>query len=262
MEDAVNKKLIVANWKTNPTTLREARILSGSIEAGVKSIKDVEIVICPPFPYLSNIKRQISNVKLGAQNCFWEQSGAYTGEVSPAMLKDLGCDYVIIGHSERKKHFGETNEIINKKLKAAFKAGLSAILCIGEDRRDSFDRRGHWTKEPDPEIKDQISGALAGLRKPRLSKISIAYEPVWAIGTGNPATPDDVFSVKLFVRKILSELYDRKIADSVRVLYGGSTDKKNAASFIKDGRADGLLVGGASLDVEEFTEMITNILRL
>lgn len=258
----MDKKLIVANWKMNPLSYKEAEQLLRAVENGVRGTENVNVVICPPFLHLSIARRQLSNIALGAQSCFYEQKGAYTGEVSPAMLKDIGCEYVIVGHSERKKYFGEGNETINKKLRAALKSGLYAILCVGENTRDSFDSRGHWTKEPDPEIKDQIIGAFSGVKKSQIHKISIAYEPVWAIGTGNPAIPDDVFSVKLFVKKILSELYDRKTADNVRVLYGGSTDKKNAASFIKDGQADGLLVGGASLDAEEFVEMVISVSKL
>lgn len=255
----MDKRLIAANWKMNPLSRKDAEQLSVAIENGVKGLRGVDVLICPPFPYLIDVGSKLTVLALGSQNCFYEQKGAYTGEVSPTMLKDLGCSYVIVGHSERKKYFGETREIVNKKLKAALKAGLYAIICIGENTRDSFDSRGHWTKEPDPQIKDEILGAFLGIRKNQLNKISIAYEPVWAVGTGNAANPDDVFSVKLFIRKILSELYDRKAADSVKVLYGGSTDKKNAASFIKDGEADGLLVGGSSLDAEEFIEMVKSV---
>lgn len=256
----MGNKLIIANWKMNPDTLVEAEELSVSIARGLASVNNLEVVVCAPFVYLT-ILANIANRKfsLGGQNCFYEQKGAYTGEVSASMLKDLGSEYVIVGHSERKKYFGENNEIINKKTKAALKAGLNVILCIGEETRDSFDSRGQWTKEIDPALKDQLMEALADVKKPQMLKISIAYEPVWAIGTGNPATPDDVFSVKLFIRKILSELYDRKTADSIRVLYGGSTDKKNASMFTKEGQADGLLVGGASLDETEFLGILKSI---
>jgi len=256
----MNKKLIVANWKMNPSSLKEAEKLFSDVKRGLSGTKNVETVICPPFPYLSSFKFQVSSfMKLGAQNCFYEQRGAYTGEISSEMLKDSGCDYVIIGHSERKKYFGETDEIINKKIKAALKASLKVILCIGEEARDSFDSKGRWTHELDPILKDQIKGAFLGIKKSQVQNVTIAYEPIWAIGTGNPATPDDVLSAKIFIRKVLSDLYGRKEADKVKVLYGGSTNRKNAARFIEGGQADGLLVGGASLDSGELTSMIQSI---
>ncbi len=255
----MTKKLIVANWKCNPTTQDEAERLARAIQQGAHGLKNVEVVLCPPFPYLTAVNPQLSIVKLGAQDCYFEQKGAYTGAVSPAMLKEIGCQFVIVGHSERKQYFGETNEVINKKLKAALKAGLKAVLCIGEESRDSFDSKGRWTKELDPKVKEQLVEALGGVKKSQIKNITVAYEPVWAIGTGHPATCDDVLSAKIFIRKIVSELFDRKTADNLLVLYGGSTDHKNAASFIKEGGADGLLVGGASLDAEEFTSMIKSI---
>lgn len=260
MSYSVMKKLIIANWKMNPQTSDEAEELSRAVHGGVSSLKGVEVVLCPPFPYLKVVSYKLkANFSLGAQDCFWEQEGAYTGEVSPRMLKDIGCEYVIVGHSERKQNFQETDEIINKKIKAALKAGLKVILCVGEDTRDSFDSRGHWTCEIDPKVKEQINGALLGVKKSQVQNIVVAYEPVWAIGTGNAATADDVLSAKIFIRKIIGDLYGRKTADAVRVLYGGSTDKKNANDFIKEGQADGLLVGGTSLHAEEFIEMIKSI---
>jgi len=255
----MTKKLIVANWKCNPTTQDEAEELSRAIQQGAHGLKNFEVVLCPPFPYLAVANLQVSIVKLGAQDCYFEQSGAYTGAVSPAMLKDMGCGYVIIGHSERKKYFGETDETINKKVRAALKARLNVILCVGEDSRDSFDVKGRWTRELDPKVKEQLVKALYDVKKTQIKNVVIAYEPVWAIGTGNPATFDDVLSAQIFVKKIISELYDRKTADSVLVLYGGSTNLKNAASFIKEGGCDGLLVGGASLKAEEFIAMIASI---
>ncbi len=260
MKHETHKKLIVANWKMNPKTRKEAQELSGAVERGIRGIKNVEVVLCPPLPYLQATSYKLKTpLMLGAQNCFWEQEGAYTGEVSPSMLHSIGCAYVILGHSERRQYFGETNEMINKKVKAALKAGLKVILCIGEGTRDSFDARGHWTHELDPKLKDELVGALAGVKKSNMENVAVAYEPVWAIGTGNAATSDDVLSAKIFIRKIIADLYDRKTADAVRVLYGGSTGKKNAADFIKEGQADGLLVGGASLDAEEFVGIIKSI---
>lgn len=255
----MRKILIVANWKMNPTTRKEAEELLRTVEGGTPGRKNIEVVVCPPFVYISNIKRKVSTVELGAQDCFYEQSGAYTGAVSPEMLKDVGCEYVIIGHSERKQYFGETDEIINKKVRAALKVGLKVILCVGEKARDSFDAGGRWTHELDLTLKDQVLRALQDVKGSQVENITIAYEPVWAIGTGKAATPDDVLSAKIFIRKILSGLHGRKKADSVKVLYGGSTSRKNAAEFITQGQADGLLVGGASLNAEEFISMIKNV---
>ena len=256
----MNKKLIVANWKMNPGSIKEARRLCGAVRQGVRGVKNVEVVLCPPFPYLPIIE----GVAKGAQNCHWEQKGAYTGEVSPATLKDIGCEYVIIGHSERKRYFSETDEVINKKVKAALKAGLKVILCIGEDTRDSFDSKGHWTHELDPKLKEQLIGALAGVKKSQLDKVVVVYEPVWAIGSGktvtaDAASPDDVLSARIFIKKIIASAYSRKDADKMRILYGGSTDKKNARGFIESGQVDGLLVGGSSLDADEFVAMVKSV---
>jgi len=257
----MNKKFIVANWKMNPATSKEAEKLFDDVSQGVRGIKNIEVVICPPFPYIALLKTKKSGIKIGGQNCFYESKGTYTGEVSPAMLVDIGCKYVIVGHSERKKYFGETDEIINKKLKAALNAGLNIILCIGENSRDSFDSKGRWTHELDPVLREQITGALAGVGKSNLGRITIVYEPVWAIGSGktvseNSASPDDVLSAKIFIKKVIRDMHDKKEAERMRVLYGGSTDRKNTASFIEEGQVDGLLVGGSSLDADEFIMMI------
>lgn len=257
--ESMNKKVIVANWKMNPATLDEAEEYARAVQKGVHGLKNIEVVLCSPFPYLAHVNLQISIVKLGAQNCYFEQSGAYTGEVSASMLKDVGCEYVIIGHSERRQYFSETNEIINKKVRAALKAELKVILCIGEDSRDNFDAKGRWTGEIDSKVKEQLVAALQNVKKSRVKNITVAYEPVWAIGTGNPATPDDILSAKLFIKKIISELYDRKTADNTLVLYGGSATSGNAAIFVREGGVDGLLVGNASLDAKEFIMMIENI---
>ena len=265
-DESMNQLLIVANWKMNPATLKDAEKLFSDVKRGLGGIKNVETVICPPFLYISSLKSQVSSfMKLGGQDCFYEQKGAYTGEVSPAMLKDIGCEYVIVGHSERKQYFGETDEVINKKVKAALKAGLKVILCIGEDTRDSFDSRGHWTHELDPRLKEQLIGALGGVKKSQLDKVVVVYEPVWAIGSGKTATadaasPDDVLAARIFIKKIIASTFSRKDADKMRILYGGSTDKKNARGFIEGGQADGLLVGGSSLDADEFVAMVKSVI--
>lgn len=226
------KPLIVANWKMNPQTLAEAKRLFDSVKKGVKDFKNAEVVICPPFLCISNLKSQISNIKLGAQDCFWEEKGAFTGEVSPPMLKNLGCQYVIIGHSERRRYFKETDEIINKKIKAALKVNLRPILCI--------------------EKKSQIKNALRGIAKKDLKKIILAYEPVWAIGTGKACGIPEARKINLSIRKI----FKRNI-----LLYGGSVNSQNARNFIKKAKFQGFLIGGASLVPKEFIKIVKNVSR-
>ena len=228
------KLLMVANWKCNPTTLAEAKRLLNSVKKGAKDIKNVEVVICPPFVYLTTSnKQQVTGIKLGAQDCFWEQKGAFTGEVSPKMLRNLGLKYVIIGHSERRKNFKETDEIINKKIKAALKNNLQPILCI--------------------EKISQIKKALKGISKEKIKKIIVAYEPVWAIGTGRACGIPRARRVNLSIRKILGK--------KISVLYGGSVSSQNAADFIKGAKFQGLLIGGASLDAKEFIKILKAVSR-
>ena len=219
-------KLIVANWKMNLGSVQEAKKL-------FNAVKRLEAIICPPFLYLF-----LFNYKfLGAQDCHWEQSGAFTGEVSPKMLKNLGCKYVLIGHSERRKHFNETDEVINKKLKAALKNDLIPVLCVGEKRGENAQRV----------VINQLNKDLKGINKKDLKKIIIAYEPIWAIGTGNfcSAKKADV------VRKFIKDKFNNKI------LYGGSVNSSIAVDYTKIG-FDGLLVGGASLNSTEFIKIVKN----
>jgi triosephosphate isomerase len=240
------KPLIVANWKMNPQTMAEAELLFNSIQRGIKKSKNVEVVICPPFLYISNLKSQKSNLKLGAQDVFWERKGAYTGEVSPMMLKDLGCQYVIIGHSERRKYFGETEEMVNKKIKAVLRAKLKPILCIGETKEEK--REGKTLGV----LRIQIKKALKNLTIKELNNLIIAYEPLWAIGRGTPCDPKEAKEVLLFLRKIFKKLL---------FLYGGSVNSKNAADYLKKAGFNGLLVGGASLSPREFIEIVRAVSR-
>jgi len=240
------KPLIVANWKMNPQTLAEANRLFNSVKNGVKNIKKVEVVICPPFLYLFDflsrwIKSQI--LKLGAQDCFWEEKGAFTGEVSPTMLKDLGCKYVIIGHSERRA-LGETNEMINKKIRAVLKANLRPILCIGETEKE---RKEEETKKV---LKNQLEKSLNCLISQSLNRLIIAYEPVWAIGTGRACGIPEAQAVDLFLKKIIK---------NVSILYGGSVNSQNARNYIKKAGFQGLLVGGVSLNAKEFIKIVKDI---
>jgi len=239
------KPLIVANWKMNPTTLEGAKLLFEAVKKEVKNIKKVEIVICPPFTFLSNIQYPISNIKLGAQDCFWEEKGAFTGEISPLMLKNLGCEYIIIGHSERRK-LGETDEMINKKIKAVITAKLKPILCIGETEKE---RKLGKTFQM---LKDQLKDDLKNLTSKtyNLKPLVIVYEPVWAIGTGNPCSSKEAKKVFLFLQKFFGK---------VPVLYGGSVNSENAASYIHEANFQGLLVGGASLNPKEFIKIIKSV---
>lgn len=221
------KKLIVANWKMNPASLIGARKL-------FSSVKKTKAVICPPLAYLTEFNYK----PLGAQNCHWQESGPYTGEVSPKMLKDLGVEYVIIGHSERRIYFKETDEIINKKLKAALKAGLKPILCIGEKTGENSEKV----------IINQLKEDLRGISKKDLPKVIIAYEPVWAIGTGDFCPADTAKKIRDFIRGKLNN----------KVLYGGSVNSKIAGDYTGVG-FDGLLVGGASLDAQEFVKIVKNV---
>lgn len=221
------KPLVIANWKCNPPTLTKAKQLFNSVKKGIKNLKNTEVVICPPFLYILNLKSQNSNIELGAQDCFWEEKGAFTGEVSPKMLKDLGCKYVIIGHSERRRYFKETDEIINKKTKAVLKNGLKPILCI--------------------EKISQIKKGTEGIIKKDLKKIILAYEPVWAIGTGRACGISEAKKINLSIRKILK----RNV-----FLYGGSVNSQNARDFIKKAKFQGLLIGGASLNPKEFIAIV------
>ena len=249
------KPLIIANWKCNPSSQKEVERLLDSFRE-IKRKKEIETVICPPFPYLNLTREKFIS---GGQDCFWENKGAYTGEVSPLMLKDLGCQYVVIGHSERRKYFNETDQIVNKKLKAALNARLKPILCLGEEARDSFNHEGRPVNEMSLTVGEQLEKDLTDLPAERLGDMVIAYEPVWAIGTDNPCSPDDAMKARLFIRKILTKLYDRAAAEKVRIIYGGSVDSKNAVEYIKSAGMEGLLVGGASLNASEFIKIIGSI---
>ncbi|MBM3206080.1 MAG: triose-phosphate isomerase [Candidatus Staskawiczbacteria bacterium] len=228
------KKLIVANWKMNPSTQKEAVELFNAVKDGVKESENAKVVICPPFIYLSTLK----GLTLGAQNVFYKESGAYTGEVSPKQLKDLGVEYVITGHSEVRMYLGETNEVINKKIKESLSEGLKPIFCIGE-------KEGENKEEV---LKRQITEGLRDLSEKESENIVIAYEPVWAIGTGKNCSVEETKKSIEFIKKIVFQ--------DINVLYGGSVKSSNASDYLKNGGVDGLLVGGSSLKPEEFIEII------
>ncbi len=249
----------------NPQTLTEAKRLFGLVNRGIGGIKKAEVVICPPFIYLSGLridflgvraKSQLvkSQIILGAQDCFWEEKGAYTGEISPLMLKNFGVKYVIIGHSERRQYLKETDEMLNKKIKAVIKAKLNPILCIGETKEQK--NRGRTSEI----LREQIKKAFYKIPADSFKKIklSIAYEPIWAIGTGSPCDPDEAMNSALLIRKTFTETYNSAVAEKVLILYGGSINSKNAVNYIKMAGMDGLLVGGASLKAQEFIKIVKN----
>jgi len=250
------KPLIIANWKCNPTKAEEAKHLFSALEGGIRQIKEAEVVVCPPFVYLSLSDRRLV---LGGQDCHWENKGAYTGQVSPAMLKDLGCQYVILGHSERRKYFREDDQMVNRKIKVALKNNLRPILCIGEENRDTFDSEGKPLNEMSLAVAKQLEKGLVDIPAARVREITIAYEPVWAIGSGNPCSPNEAMKASLFIRKTLAKLYDRTKAEKVRVVYGGSVTSQNAADYINQAAMDGLLIGGASLNATEFVKIVKKV---
>ncbi len=247
----MRRKFIAGNWKmfTNSTTGEQ---LAAGLVKALENDQRVDVAVCPPFPYLAKVGAAIkgSAVALGAQNCFHEKEGAYTGEVSPTMLVDLGCKYVILGHSERRKIFNESDPFINKKLHAALSAGLHVILCIGETLEE---RQGNRTEKV---LDEQLTGSLAGVDAAKLANIVVAYEPVWAIGTGVNATPQQAQDAHLFVRKKVGELCGSAAAQQLIIQYGGSVKPDNAATLLGQPDVDGALVGGASLKVDQFLPII------
>jgi triosephosphate isomerase len=254
------KRLIVANWKLNPQTYQEAEKLARTAWKAAKTLKNVDVVICPPFVWLQpvNSKFEIRNPKLslGSQDVFWKERGAYTGEVSPAMLKNLGATWVIIGHSERRQNLGETDEMINKKAKAVLAAGLKVILCVGETLQE---RRRGQTKVV---LRRQLKKGLAQVSKLEIRNLKlrdrfvVAYEPVWAIGSGFPETSQNAESAALFIKAELSKLLSARKAKDIRVIYGGSVNSKNISGYIVMPAIAGALVGGASLKPKEFIRML------
>jgi triosephosphate isomerase len=233
-------------------TVPEAINLVNAIKAGAQKFNEIEIVVCPPFTSLHAIAGLLeeTNIGLGAQNMHTETEGAFTGEISPLMLKDMGCRYVIIGHSERRQYFGETDALVNKKLKVAIAFNMIPIVCIGETLQE---REAGKTEQV---IEKQFFGALEGLSNKDMDKIVIAYEPVWAIGTGKTATPRQAEDVHRLIRLFLSQNFAKDVSDNLRILYGGSVKPDNAAELMKQRNIDGALVGGASLKAESFTQII------
>ncbi len=244
------KPFIAGNWKMHKT-IAEAVSLVNAILLNLPDPQEIEVAVAPPFTALAAVAEAIKDtpLKLSAQNLFWKKEGAYTGEISPLMLKDVGCEYVIIGHSERRQYFGETDEMINKKVKAALAFGLKPILCVGERLEE---REEGKTFEV---VKRQLLGGLAELTPEEVLKTTIAYEPVWAIGTGKTASPTQAQEVHAFLRNLLTKNWSKEIAQKVRILYGGSIKPENIKVLMQEEDVDGGLVGGASLKAESFVRI-------
>ena len=243
--------IIAGNWKLNKTP-SEATALAREVRRKTASIRGVEVVIAPTFVCLAPVAATLegSNVRLSAQNVFWEDQGAFTGEISAPMLRDVGCQHVIIGHSERRQYFGETDETVAQRVRAALDHGLLPIICIGERLEQ---REAGQTLDV---IKRQLDGALATSKDDEISRLVIAYEPIWAIGTGRTASPEQAHEVHAFIRQRLIDRYDATTADAVRIQYGGSVKPGNAAELLSQADIDGALVGGASLDPDSFAAIV------
>lgn len=247
----MRKPIIAANWKMNKN-IREAIEYVKEFKVLVADVTDVDIVIAPVFTALAKVSKKIkgTNIGLAAQNMYWKESGAFTGEISPVMLKDVGCNYVIIGHSERRKYFGETNKTVNKKIKAAHKYDLLPIMCVGETLEER--EAGNMKKV----VEDHVRNGLAGFTEKQMLNTVIAYEPVWAIGTGKTATPEQAQEVHSFIRETLADLFSSNVASKVRIQYGGSVKPANVAQLMEQPDIDGGLVGGAGLQPDSFSQIV------
>jgi triosephosphate isomerase len=250
-EVRMRQPFVAGNWKmfTNAATARE---LAAAVVKGAAAAPSVRIAVCPPFPYLSVVSEMLrgSPVELGAQNCYPEKEGAFTGEVSPAMLLDVGCRWVILGHSERRHVLGESDAFINRKIKAASAAGLGVIFCVGETLSE------REAEQTEGVLQRQLTGGLDGLDAAAMPKIVVAYEPFWAIGTGRNATPDQAQKAHAFIRRQIGQRFGEETARALPIQYGGSVKPENAAALLGQPDVDGALVGGASLKAEQFLAIV------
>lgn len=251
----IRKPIIAGNWKMNKTA-KEAVELVQTLRSALDSVNYADIIVCPPFTAIYSVANSLkgSSIMLGAQNVHWEKSGAYTGEISCEMLREIRCRYVIIGHSERRIHFKETNEMINKKLISALKQELLPIFCIGEtlDEREKNETKAVLEK--------QLIEGLVNIGINEIVNITVAYEPVWAIGTGRNATPVQANETHGFIRSLIGKLYSAEVAQKIRIQYGGSVTADNSKELFKAGEIDGALVGGASLKADSFIKIVQNSL--
>jgi triosephosphate isomerase (TIM) len=251
--DKERKLIIAGNWKMNKT-VAEALDLVRGLKRELSSVKEVDVVVCPAFTALSSVSKEIldSNIRLGAQNMSEHKSGAYTGEIAAEMLKEFLVRYVILGHSERRQFYSETDELVSKKARAAHAASLKPIVCVGETLQE------REAGQTDKVITRQLQGSLAGLKKNDMEETIVAYEPVWAIGTGRNATPEQAQEVHALIRNLLGSIFDSTVAKRVRVQYGGSVKANNARQLMSQPDVDGALVGGASLETRSFADIVKN----
>ena len=242
---------IAGNWKMN-RTVGEAIDLIRELKGAISGVQGVEVAVAPPFTALYAVGKELegSSIRLAAQNLYWEEKGAFTGEISPLMLKERGCQYVIVGHSERRQLFGETDETVNRKIKAALAQGLKVIFCVGETSREREEGRTFSV------IEKQMDGGLKGMDAQRMRDMVIAYEPVWAIGTGKTATPEQAEEMHRFIRGKIEKLYSREISEKIRIQYGGSVTPKNIKGLMNQPDVDGALVGGSCLQAESFSKIV------
>jgi triosephosphate isomerase len=247
----LRKRIIAGNWKMNKS-VAESKDLAADIKRELAECRDVDVVLCPPFTSLESVGTVIDNtaIKFGAQNMHWENDGAYTGEISANMLRSIYCHYVILGHSERRSYFGETDAIVNKKTKTALAANLIPIVCVGE----TLDERK--AERQSDVVRTQLMGSLDGILGDDLKRVIVAYEPVWAIGTGEVATPAQAQEMHAFIRTVIAEIASADVAESVRLQYGGSMKPDNAEELLSQPDIDGGLIGGAALDARSFVELI------
>jgi len=243
------RSLVIANWKANPSTLIEAKKLLTGVKRGLGKKLKADIIICPPFIFLSELNKiKAKEIKLGSQDVFWKD-GAFTGEVSAKMLKDIGSEYVIVGHSERRDK-GETNKMVNKKIRACLAEKIIPIFCIGETKKQKE------TGKTFEVLKEQMKEGLQNISRNQIKKIIIAYEPIWAIGTGKNCAYDEVMSMNLLIKKNLAELYNQEISKKVRIIYGGSVNSSSVEGYIKESMMNGVLVGDASLKAKDFIAIL------
>lgn len=248
----MRKKVIAGNWKMNNDISGSAELISGIINNIDFSRVNSDVIVCPPFTSLETASELVKNtpIKVGAQNMFFEDKGAFTGEISAAMLLSAGCDYVILGHSERRAIFNESNEWINKKIHKALSSGLKPIFCVGETLEE---RESGVMKDV---LKKQITEGLTGVTSNQMEEVIVAYEPVWAIGTGKTASPEQAEEVHKFIRDLITEMYNKDVADNLVIQYGGSVKPNNAAELLSQPNIDGALIGGAALKADSFIDII------
>jgi len=242
---------ITGNWKMNKT-VGEALDLVRELKGSISNVQGVEVAIAPPFTALDAVRKELegSLIRLAAQNLFYEEKGAYTGEVSPEMIKEVGCHYAIIGHSERRQFFGETDETVNRRIKAALGHDLKVVFCVGETLKEREEEKTFAV------IQRQVELGLKDLGQREIKRMVVAYEPVWAIGTGRTATPQQAQEVHQFIREKIEQLHSREMAEEVRIQYGGSVTPENVKGLMNEKDIDGALVGGASLKAESFSKIV------